>query len=481
MIGERLAHQSVTTKLMIAVLAVLAITLASGMFLLKGYVKDKLTDIYTESVQNLFNSFQEGVKGSLERGQMESFQRLLMEQKKVPGVLDVSLYDRKGVVNLSSSGKEMNGREMQPDIKRQLYDQKRRIKDISKDAIRIVSPQLVGADCIRCHMHWKKGDIGGSLSMTYDLHFLNHAIGRLKLMLAIGWLFLLIVTSGCIYLFVHRTVTRPIGGIITELSDSAGKIDSVVDRAAEAGRSLSENADQQAASLEMTSASLEEIASSTQHNAESASAANELMKKTTTVVGEANQAMAQLNEAMADITVANEETNKIIKTIEEIAFQTNLLALNAAVEAARAGEAGAGFAVVADEVRNLAIRASEAAKNTTSLLEETNSRVVNGVKLLDVTDSAFKKAADQSNETAHFLQDIASASKEQSTSIGQVAEAIHELDKVTQHNSRNAQGASMIASDMKLQANQLNTFMVKLIAMVQGSGKNGGGIVKRAS
>ena len=87
------------------------------------------------------------------------------------------------------------------------------------------------------------------------------------------------------------------------------------------------------------------------------------------MVDEANHAMVELTESMKEITTASEETAKIIKTIDEIAFQTNLLALNAAVEAARAGEAGAGFAVVADEVRNLAMRAADAAKNTANLIE----------------------------------------------------------------------------------------------------------------
>ena len=98
-----------------------------------------------------------------------------------------------------------------------------------------------------------------------------------------------------------------------------------------------------------------------------------------------------MGKAIGEITKSSEETGKIIKTIDEIAFQTNLLALNAAVEAARAGEAGAGFAVVADEVRNLAMRAAEAAKNTSNLIENTIKAVKSGSELTRVTQEAFKK------------------------------------------------------------------------------------------
>ena len=111
--------------------------------------------------------------------------------------------------------------------------------------------------------------------------------------------------------------------------------------------------------------------------------ANTLMAETSKVVDEANQSMKELTGSMEEISQASEETGKIIKTIDEIAFQTNLLALNAAVEAARAGEAGAGFAVVADEVRNLALRAAEAAKNTSSLIEDTVKKVKKGSEIVD--------------------------------------------------------------------------------------------------
>ena len=112
----------------------------------------------------------------------------------------------------------------------------------------------------------------------------------------------------------------------------------------------------------------------TRQNADNAGQANSMMIETREVMDMANQSMTELTGAMGEISVASEETAKIIKTIDEIAFQTNLLALNAAVEAARAGEAGAGFAVVADEVRNLAIRSAEAAKNTANLIEGTVKR-----------------------------------------------------------------------------------------------------------
>ena len=104
------------------------------------------------------------------------------------------------------------------------------------------------------------------------------------------------------------------------------------------------------------------------------------MKESNRVVNQANDSMVELTVSMDEILKAGEETQKIIKTIDEIAFQTNLLALNAAVEAARAGEAGAGFAVVADEVRSLAIRAADAAKNTANLIEGTAKTIHDGSK-----------------------------------------------------------------------------------------------------
>ena len=141
----------------------------------------------------------------------------------------------------------------------------------------------------------------------------------------------------------------------------------------------------------------------TKQNAGNASEADGLMKQTNVVVKKANDAMQDLTKSMQDITSASEETSKIIKTIDEIAFQTNLLALNAAVEAARAGEAGAGFAVVAEEVRNLAMRAAEAAKNTSQLIEDTVRKIRDGSELVGKTNEAFGAVAANASKVGELV------------------------------------------------------------------------------
>jgi methyl-accepting chemotaxis protein len=179
--------------------------------------------------------------------------------------------------------------------------------------------------------------------------------------------------------------------------------------------------------------------------------------------------MGQLILSMEDISRASDETSKIIKTIDEIAFQTNLLALNAAVEAARAGEAGAGFAVVADEVRNLAMRAAEAAKNTARMIEGTVKKVADGSELVSVTNKAFEQVARSTARVGELVAEIAAASKEQSGGIDQVNTAVSEMDKVVQQNAASAEESASAAEEMSAQAEQLMAYVSDLVGLVAGS------------
>jgi methyl-accepting chemotaxis protein len=211
------------------------------------------------------------------------------------------------------------------------------------------------------------------------------------------------------------------------------------------------------------SSSLEEIASTTRQNAENASQANQLTNGAMEVVEKANKSMALLTTSMREISKASEDTQKIIRTIDEIAFQTNLLALNAAVEAARAGEAGAGFAVVADEVRNLAMRSAEAAKNTAGLIEETVKKVKDGSDLVERTNREFNLVAETVTKSGEIVGEIAAASREQTQGIEQVNRAVADLDRVTQQNAADSEESESIAAEMHSQAEQMKGFIAGLI------------------
>jgi methyl-accepting chemotaxis protein len=276
--------------------------------------------------------------------------------------------------------------------------------------------------------------------------------------------------------FMSLQVARPIRRAIKGLDEGAHQVASAAGQVSASSQALAEGSSEQAAGLEETSSSMEEMASMTRQNADNARLAKTMMGEAYQIVENVNAQMKQMVQAILEITKSSEETGKIIKTIDEIAFQTNLLALNAAVEAARAGEAGAGFAVVADEVRNLAMRAAESAKNTDNLIENTIKAVKRGNELTQATQGAFKKNVEISGKIAKLIDEIAAASQEQAQGVEQVNKAVAEMDKLTQRNAANAEESSCVAEEMNAQAEQMKVYVGDLVAVVGGSG-NGKGAV----
>ncbi|MGE5256737.1 MAG: methyl-accepting chemotaxis protein [Hyphomicrobiales bacterium] len=266
-----------------------------------------------------------------------------------------------------------------------------------------------------------------------------------------------------------RTITMPIRRFMESLLDGAEQVASAASQVSSASQSLAAGSSQQAAGVEETSSSLEEMSSMTRRNADNAGQADHLMRETISIVQKAGDAMQQLTTSMGEISKASEETSKIIKTIDEIAFQTNLLALNAAVEAARAGEAGAGFAVVADEVRNLAMRAAEAAKNTTGLIEDTVKKVKAGSQMVGEASASFGVVSSHTAKVSGLVAEIAAASAEQAQGINQVGSAVREIDTVTQQNAANAEESASASEEMSAQAEQMKAVVEGLRAVVEGA------------
>lgn len=254
-------------------------------------------------------------------------------------------------------------------------------------------------------------------------------------------------TFGTLQQDANTTVMR-LREVVAQIKDATEEIDRAAREIAAGNQDLSGRTEAQAGSLEETASAMEEQSAAVKQNAENARLANELAVASNNSVSRGGETVKRVVATMGEIQEGSNQIADIISVIDGIAFQTNILALNAAVEAARAGEQGRGFAVVATEVRALAQRSATAAKEIKSLIGDSLSRVEGGVKLADEAAVAMGEVVGTFQRMTTLINEISAASREQSTGIDQVAQAIGQMDQMTQQNAALVEEAAAAAESL---------------------------------
>ncbi len=264
----------------------------------------------------------------------------------------------------------------------------------------------------------------------------------------------------------HARIKDALNTAVATLDESLQTVTTVADQVATAASQISINSQtlargssEQAAVLEEISASLQEMSSMTRQNSESAGQARSMAEETLQSVEGGLVSMRDLSDAIGRIKDSSDQTARIVKTIDEIAFQTNLLALNAAVEAARAGDAGKGFAVVAEEVRSLALRSADAARQTSELIEAALSNADSGVHANERVAASLATINVQARRVSEVMGEIALASTQQTEGIGQLSKAIEQFNGTTQESAASSEEAASVSEELAAQASEARSLV----------------------
>lgn len=364
--------------------------------------------------------------------------------------------------------------------------------DHEKNAVRYFRPVRLSQSCMICHgdpatskelwgndkgvdptggkmENWKVGEVRGAFEVVQSLEKADSALAVSTRTAALVVFLGLALVAVIFFFVIQHSVEKPIAQLSSALYGGAEQVASAAAQISASAQQLASGASESSSSLEETSASLEEMSSITRQNADSAREANGIARQARESAEKGGNAMERMAAAIHQIKVSSDDTAKIVKTIDEIAFQTNLLALNAAVEAARAGDAGKGFAVVAEEVRNLARRSAEAAKSTTALIEQSQQNSANGVQVASEVDAQLKEIVIHSKKVTELIANVSAASEEQAKGVDQVNQALSQLNATTQSNAATAEESSAASETLEAQSTELHSLVGQLQTLVSGA------------
>ncbi|WP_166405216.1 methyl-accepting chemotaxis protein [Desulfonema ishimotonii] len=293
---------------------------------------------------------------------------------------------------------------------------------------------------------------------------------QFNLRLFTGVLLLALLT---VWWLARRHIVFPIENAIGRLRQVGNEVTKFSLTVSSNSRLQADGAAEQASGVEETSASVEEMAGMTRQNVRNAGEARNMTAEAVEIVNQVSGHMTKLSDAIVVIDQSSQETGKIIRLINEIAFQTNLLALNAAIEASRAGEAGAGFAVVADEVRNLAVRTAEAAESTDRLIADTLENVRKGSELARLTSESFGQNIGISRKIDTLIEEILASSQEQASGIEQINRAVSNIEEVIHGSTASAEASATVAHELTHQVDIMGKVVDELTGMVTGNRRPG--------